>query len=93
MADSLKHLLESYGIYGGSIIVAFIAAHPGCRRAALVSAFADAVLATLRRALDVARAGGRIRMDGMRRTARYFPIASPRTERTSAADDVALESS
>jgi membrane protein YqaA with SNARE-associated domain len=26
MADSLKHLLESYGMYGGSVIVAFIAA-------------------------------------------------------------------
>jgi hypothetical protein len=54
----------------GEQVVAFIAAHPGCTRADLLAAF-PVTLQALRRALEAARAGRRIRMEGTRRTARY----------------------
>lgn len=52
-------------------VVAWIEAHPGCGRGALSEAF-DLTIGVLRGALDLARADGRIRMEGTRRSARYF---------------------
>lgn len=54
-------------------VVAWIEAHPGCGRGALSEAF-DLTIGVLRGALDLARADGRIRMEGTRRSARYFAL-------------------
>jgi hypothetical protein len=61
------------GPHLGEQVVAFIDAHPGCSRADLLAAF-PVTLQVLRRALESARAGRRIRMEGTRRTARYSVI-------------------
>jgi hypothetical protein len=54
-------------------VIAYVVGHPGCTRAELAGAF-PVTLPVLRAALDRARAERRVRMDGARRTARYFAV-------------------
>jgi hypothetical protein len=57
-------------------VVAWIAAHPGCRRSELTTAF-PVTSGVLRRALDVARHQRRIEMEGTRASAHYFAVHAP----------------
>jgi hypothetical protein len=57
-------------------VVAWVAAHPGCVWSEIAPAFRGAE-GSLRAALGLARANRRVRMEGTRRTARYYATDLP----------------
>jgi hypothetical protein len=70
-------------------VVAWISMHRGCRRSELTTAF-PVTSGVLRRALDVAKEQGRIRMEGTRASARYFALGASRSSTDDVRDGVVM---
>jgi hypothetical protein len=70
-------------------VVAWISMHDGCRRSELTTAF-PVTSGVLRRALDVTKEQGRIRMEGTRASARYFALGASRSSTDDVRDGVVM---